>query len=150
MDDGRDLGRPQHVHARWPGRAPELPDARVRAISDGRGSAGSGDPQLGVGRWASRCPTDTSMRLPFFTSYPESLHPQSLPVLSGALLAKGSTQMILWTLLGLLAVVVLTFALIGFLYMTRGVHVRRVRSAASPDGVPPIAHPFFCDSVTLL
>jgi cardiolipin synthase len=52
--------------------------------------------------------------------------------------------------LGFLALVVLTFALIGFQYIFRGVHVRRVRSALGKDGAPEVSDPFFCDTVALL
>lgn len=66
--------------------------------------------------------------------------------------------MIIWILLGLLALPILSLALVGFLYLTRGVHVRRVRSSASAKGgrdgdgnqASPIADPFFCDSVAML
>ena len=58
--------------------------------------------------------------------------------------------MTLWILLGLLVLVVLAFALVGFLYMTRGVHVRRVRASGTPGGAPPLRDPFFCEAIALL
>ena len=57
--------------------------------------------------------------------------------------------MLLWILLGIPTLFVLVLAFVGFLYLTRGVHVRRVRASNEKDGVPPVSEPFFCDMVTL-
>lgn len=57
--------------------------------------------------------------------------------------------MLLWIPAGLLALFILLLAFVGFLYLTRGVHVRRVRASDEGDGVPPVHEPFFCDMVAL-
>jgi cardiolipin synthase A/B len=51
------------------------------------------------------------------------------------------------TLLGL---IVLLFALVGFLFVTRGTPVRHVRSQSDADGPPAAEEPAFCRTVELL
>lgn len=58
--------------------------------------------------------------------------------------------MVIETLLGFLLLVLIVFAMIGFQYIFRGVHVRRVRSSQGDEGTPAIEDPFFCDTVALL
>jgi len=53
-------------------------------------------------------------------------------------------------LAGLLTFVVLVFALIGFLYVTRGTPVRRVRAPGDAGGPPGVCEPQFTATVELL
>jgi cardiolipin synthase len=62
-----------------------------------------------------------------------------------------AAAMTLWIIGGLLAAIILALALVGFLYLTRGVHVSRVPPPGTGDeGTPPVGDPFFCDTVALL
>ena len=55
-----------------------------------------------------------------------------------------------WTALGIAGLVVLIFAMIGLLYVTRGTPVSRVRAPGDGDGPPAVSDPRFCQTVELL
>jgi cardiolipin synthase len=55
-----------------------------------------------------------------------------------------------WIALALAGVIVLVFAAIGFLYVTRGTPVSGVRAPGDGDGPPAAADPSFCKTVELL
>jgi cardiolipin synthase len=55
-----------------------------------------------------------------------------------------------WTALGLTGLVVLIFAMIGVLYVTRGTPVHRVRAPGDGEGPPAVTDPRFCQTVELL
>ena len=57
---------------------------------------------------------------------------------------------VLYALLGLLALVIGVFALIGVLYVTRGTPVRRVRAPGDDDGPPEARDARFQATVELL
>ena len=58
--------------------------------------------------------------------------------------------MLLWLLLGPLVFLTLVFALVGVLYITRGVHVRHVGGRRQGGSTPAVDDPFFCETVALL
>lgn len=59
-------------------------------------------------------------------------------------------SVVLYILLGGLGLVVLALAMVGFLYLTRGTPVRRVRAPGDADGPPAADDPRFCSTVELL
>ncbi len=59
-------------------------------------------------------------------------------------------MLLLQIVLALVLLVVILFALVGILYVTRGVHVRHVGGARGDGGTPAVDDPFFCETVALL
>ena len=59
-------------------------------------------------------------------------------------------HIVAYVVAGLLAAIVLLFAFIGLLYLTRGTPVRRVRAPGDSDGPPAPRDPCFAETVELL
>src|SRR5438128_25783 len=52
--------------------------------------------------------------------------------------------------LGVAGVILAPFALLGFLSVTRGTPVHRVRAPGDDDGPPGVKDPLFCETIALL